>query len=53
MFNKQVRFQRPCNGVWDLEELPFGWSFHTEEPTIELVELALLSFHEDIGDYEK
>ena len=52
MFNKQVRFQRPCNGVWDLEELPFGWSFHTEEPTIELVELALLSFHEDIGDYD-
>ena len=52
MFNKQVRFQRPCNGVWDLEELPLGWSFHTEEPTIELVELALLSFHKDIGDYD-
>ena len=41
MFSKQIRFRRPCNGVWNIEELPHGWSFHTEEPTIELVESAL------------
>jgi len=52
MLSKQIRFRRPCNGVWNIEELPPGWSFHTEEPTIELVESALLSFHKDIGNYD-
>ena len=38
--------------MWNIEELPHGWSFHTEEPTIELVESALSSVHKDIGKYD-
>mgnify|MGYP003638583453 CR=1 FL=1 len=41
---KQLRFQRPCNGYWPIEELPKGWKYHTEEPTIEMLESGLKLF---------
>ena len=49
---KQLRFQRPCNGHWPIEELPKGWKYHTEEPTIELLESGLKLFRKQINNYD-
>lgn len=49
---KLIRFERPCNGEWPIEDLPKGWVYHNEIPNLKLVEDGLESFKKDIGDYD-
>jgi len=49
---KLIRFERPCNEIWSIDELPSGWEFHTEEPTIKMVKEALNLFQSEIGNYD-